>query len=49
MTRYEKINDYYIEDKYTGKKLTLTEIEKLLNNYEETLQNQRRNLLCQIY
>lgn len=49
MTRYKQLNEHYILDTYTRKKLTLKDVEKLLNTYEETLQNQRRIELCQTY
>lgn len=47
--RYEKINDYYIQDTYTGKKLTLNDIVTLLNVYEENTQKDRRKWICQTY
>lgn len=40
--RFKKINDYYLEDQLTGKKITFTEACKLLNNYEE--QNKKRTV-----
>lgn len=35
--RYHQINDYYIEDKFTGRKITLTQACRLLNKYDENL------------
>lgn len=34
--RYERINEYYIEDTHTGKKLNQTDAIHTLNNYETT-------------
>ena len=33
--RFEQINEYYIQDNYTGRKYTLSELVNLLNLYEE--------------
>ena len=41
--RYRQINNYYIEDTYTGKKITLTQACELLNNYEEALCQSKKN------
>lgn len=43
MKRYEPINDYYIEDKYTGQKLNQKETVERLNQYEIILQDLRKN------
>ena len=47
--RYEPLNEHYVLDTYTGKKLNQKDIINLLNNYEETIQTERRNIICQIY
>ena len=41
--RYEQINEYYIQDNYTGQKLTQTDSINRLNQYERLLQEIRRN------
>lgn len=43
MQRYEQINEYYIQDNYTGQKLTFTDTVNRLNNYERLLQEIHRN------
>ena len=40
--RYERTNDYYIEDKYTGQKLNQMDAVERLNTYERILQEIRR-------
>ena len=40
--RYEKLNDFYIQDNYTGQKLTLQKSIKRLNQYEQILQEIRQ-------
>ena len=49
MTRYKKLNEHYILDTYTNKKLNHDDIIQLLNNYEETLQTERSKIICQLY
>ena len=41
--RYELINEYYIQDNYTGQKLTFTDTVNRLNQYETLLQEIRQN------
>ena len=43
MQRYELINEYYIQDNYTGQKLTFTDTVNRLNQYETLLQEIRQN------
>ena len=38
--RYRKVNDYYLEDTYTGLKIDQNKALELLNNYEEALKNE---------
>ena len=45
--RYEKLNEYYIEDKYTGQKLNQTDTIKRLNTYEQVLQEIRKQEVIQ--
>ena len=33
--RYRKLNNHYIEDTWTGHKITLNEVCQLLNKYDE--------------
>lgn len=47
--RYKQINEHYVLDTYTGKKLNQKDTITLLNNYEETIQTQRREWICQHY
>lgn len=49
MSRYKQLNEHYILDTYTNKKLSQKEAIQLLNQYEDHLQNQRRQLICQTY
>lgn len=41
--RFEQINNYYIQDKYTGKKYNLSETADLLNLYEKYLMEYKEN------
>ena len=43
MQRYIKINDYYIEDQYTGQKLDQKRTIKRLNKYEAILNDINKN------
>ena len=45
--RYERTNDYYIEDKYTGQKLSQKDSVERLNQYEQVLQEIRRQEVIQ--
>lgn len=45
--RYQQINDFYIEDKYTGQKLNQNDTIERLNQYERILQEIRKNEVIQ--
>jgi len=45
--RYERTNDYYIEDKYTGQKLNQKDSVERLNQYERILQEILKNEVIQ--
>jgi len=45
MQRYMKLNDYYIQDTRTGRKITFTEACRLLNQYEEEKHKHRFEVL----
>ena len=45
--RYERTNDYYIEDKYTGQKLNQNDTIERLNQYENILREIRKNEVIQ--
>ena len=47
MTRYTRLNDYYIIDNYTGQKLDNKRTIKRLNQYEQILQEIRRQEVIQ--
>ena len=49
MSRYKQLNEHYVLDTYTNKKLSLNETVNLLNTYEDHLQQQRRQYICQTY
>ena len=40
--RYEKINDYYIQDNYTGQKLDQKRAIRRLNKYEYELRKETK-------
>lgn len=43
--RYRQINNYYLEDTITGRKITFREACRLLNQYEDEKHNQRFEVL----
>lgn len=45
--RYERTNDYYIEDTYIGQKLNQNDTIERLNQYERILQEIRKNEVIQ--
>lgn len=45
--RYERTNDYYIEDTYTGQKLNQNDTIERLNQYENILREIRKNEVIQ--
>ena len=47
MKRYEKLNDFYIIDNYTGQKLDNKRTIKRLNQYERILQEIRKQEVIQ--